>query len=609
MQSFYTVRPNDTLFNIANRWSLPVESLIAANNIAPPYTIFVGQQLSIPPGVDVYRVKQGDTVNQIAQAYGIDPSVIIAANGLQPPYVIFPEQLLKIPPGVSYYVVQPGDSLYLIARRYNVTTNGQVNINRLRQANQLTSDVLFPGMRLLIPYAPPGGQGRLAYFSNQSGNYDLWLYYPSNGASQQITLGLGESFSIPFWSPDSSKIAFVGKNAILYVINLANNTIASIDQFSEGLGVFVDWSPDSQKLVYSKQNEITIYHVGTHQAQKISQQNVSDVQWFPNGEELLFQATDAFGVSQLFRMRSDGSSKQQLTENNEGRRNNIRLSPDGTYALYTTPGASVSLLKTIELATGRIFDVPGGPLGKNYYPEWSSDFSSIAYSSSTFEDRGYFSLIRTTDKQGTRDRTVAISNCYGTPVTWTPNGRKVAYLSGCTLETGASEIWLLDLNHLVPIPLVKGGNIVSLQWSPVLTSLMKQTYTNTRLKVQLQFPASWAPSLLSEDRFEGEDGFFQVSALASNASLEEVCHSDAYHQLMPYGSEPHIIPTQIQNEEACFIFPSEDQPPQMNHQASLIVRYPTPVVLNGMTYNFFILWADKNHIEEISRTLKFLSEL
>ena len=62
MQYFYSVQTGDTLFQIARRWELPFESLIAANNLQPPYTIFIGQQLAVPPGVNRVRVKQGDTV-------------------------------------------------------------------------------------------------------------------------------------------------------------------------------------------------------------------------------------------------------------------------------------------------------------------------------------------------------------------------------------------------------------------------------------------------------------------------------------------------------------------------------------------------------------------
>ena len=59
MQIFYTVRQGDSLYGIAKRWEL-FQSIpsIAANNIAPPYAIQIGQQLSVPPGVDVVRVSQ-----------------------------------------------------------------------------------------------------------------------------------------------------------------------------------------------------------------------------------------------------------------------------------------------------------------------------------------------------------------------------------------------------------------------------------------------------------------------------------------------------------------------------------------------------------------------
>lgn len=100
MQLFYTVRPGDMLYQIARRWELPIESLIAANNLVSPNTIFVRQQLSVPPGMDFIRVKSGDTVFNISQNFGVPPAVIIQANGLQPLYIIQVGQLIKVPPGV-----------------------------------------------------------------------------------------------------------------------------------------------------------------------------------------------------------------------------------------------------------------------------------------------------------------------------------------------------------------------------------------------------------------------------------------------------------------------------------------------------------------------------
>ena len=110
----------------------------------------------MPLGVNSVRVKPGDTVYMISQAFQIPTSVIIEANELQPPYIIIEGQLLKVPPGVPYYEVQPGDTLYQIDLRFNVITGGIPNTELIRQVNNLPSNLLFPGKRLAIPYAPTG---------------------------------------------------------------------------------------------------------------------------------------------------------------------------------------------------------------------------------------------------------------------------------------------------------------------------------------------------------------------------------------------------------------------------------------------------------------------
>jgi TolB protein len=604
MQRFYTVRPRDTLYAIAARWQLPVESLIAANNLAPPYTIYIGQQLSVPPGVDLIRVRLGDTVFSISQFFKIPQEVIIEANQLQPPYIIQVDQLLKVPPGVPYYTVQRGDTLFHIARRFNVRTEGQINYELIKEVNQLPSNVIIAGQRLIIPYAPPGDKGLIAYISNRGGSFDLWLYNPRNGENLQLTTGLGEFFSNPFWSPDNSRIAFVGRNHILYIIRLADGGISRIDQFEEGAGIYLSWAPDSQRLAYTKQDEIMLYNVINHQFERINAPDATDAQWFPNGTELLFQAPDASGISQLYRISADGTGKQQITQNTGGRLNYVRLSPDGMFALYTTPGVSISIIFTVDLSTGKVFEVKGGPLAKNYFPEWSPNSSTIAYSATAYENVGYFSFIKTTKKHGEYDVIRAISNCFASPVTWSPDGRKIAYLSGCYNQEMSSEIWLFDITHPAPIQLIKGGLIASLKWSPMALSSLRKTFSNSVYHVHFQYPAQW--KRVTDTRYEGPDGFFQLSAISSAETIDEVCRAEAFHQLLPYGSKPRITKTEIQNQEACMIHPSQDQPPEMRGQAALIVRYPTPIQIGDTIYHYFILWVNKEQLREISTTLSFI---
>jgi spore germination protein len=48
-EQVYTVRPGDNLFRIGLAYGCTVDQLSAYNNIPAPYTIFVGDQIRIPP--------------------------------------------------------------------------------------------------------------------------------------------------------------------------------------------------------------------------------------------------------------------------------------------------------------------------------------------------------------------------------------------------------------------------------------------------------------------------------------------------------------------------------------------------------------------------------
>ncbi|QUW22425.1 LysM peptidoglycan-binding domain-containing protein [Sporosarcina sp. Marseille-Q4063] len=605
MQYFYTVRHNETLKDIAKRWRVPVASIIASNNLQAPYTISVGEQLSIPPGVNEYHVQSGDSVYWIAQLFGLPISVIVEANKLTPPYLLHVNQVLKIPPGVPFYVVQRGDTLYKIAQRYNVLTENRINTDAIQKLNKLPDATISPGMKLKIPYVPPGGSGFIAYTSNQGGQFDIWTYNLRNGETKQLTSGLGDTFSIPMWSPDSSRIAFVGKDRVVYVIYLTSGSIGAIDQLAEGGDFSLDWSPDSVHLAYAARGIIQVYNTTLHAGTIVEQPGASDVNWFPNGEELLFQALDTSGVSQLYRCRIIGNEKEQITNNENGLLQNVQLSPDGTFVLYTTPGASISIINTIELATGKVYEVKGGPQAKNYYPKWSPDSLKIAYSATDLANNSYFSQIRSVKRKGADDRIWAISNCFSTPVTWSPDGSDLAYLSGCSAAEFSKEMWVIDLKRLVPIQLLKGFTIMSLNWSPEpVLDLAKKDYTNESFGVNFQYPASWKK--INDERYVGDDGFFQVSAIFGSENIDDICHDEAFHELNPYGTTPKIITSENPYIEACTILPSSDQPAEMNKQAAYIVKYPEPIQLDGNTYNYFVLWADKNHIDTISFTLLFL---
>lgn len=106
-----------------------------------------------PGAPTTYTVMPGDWVYNIARKFNVSPNSIIAANGLRPPYSLRAGQTLTIPAGGTQpggggnvYIVRPGDTLYSIARR-----NGK-SVTAIASANNLVNiNLIFVGQRLVIP--------------------------------------------------------------------------------------------------------------------------------------------------------------------------------------------------------------------------------------------------------------------------------------------------------------------------------------------------------------------------------------------------------------------------------------------------------------------------
>lgn len=148
----YVVQKGDSLYSIANKLGTTVSELKKENNLTTN-TLQIGEVLRIPTKEiyegeeNVYIVQKGDTLYSVAMANNTTVDELKKANNLTS-NIISTGQLLKIPSALlpeSTYIVKKGDSLYSIANKYNTT------IDELKRINNLTSNILSIGQVLKLP--------------------------------------------------------------------------------------------------------------------------------------------------------------------------------------------------------------------------------------------------------------------------------------------------------------------------------------------------------------------------------------------------------------------------------------------------------------------------
>lgn len=150
----YIVQKGDTLYSIANKLGTTVQELTKLNNLTSS-SLSIGQVLKIPTEEvyegeeNIYIVKAGDTLYSIARDNNTTVNTIKELNNLTSNTLQI-GQLLKLQSPLipeETYTVQKGDSLYSISKKFNTT------VDALKEANNLTSNILSIGQVLKLPTA------------------------------------------------------------------------------------------------------------------------------------------------------------------------------------------------------------------------------------------------------------------------------------------------------------------------------------------------------------------------------------------------------------------------------------------------------------------------
>ena len=106
----HTVQAGQNLSQIATFYGVSMSAILDLNNIPDPDTLPIGQVLILPPEAEVpaeaelpakYIVRPGETLDLIAVALGVTRDELMAANDIADPHLIFVGQELNVPGGGS----------------------------------------------------------------------------------------------------------------------------------------------------------------------------------------------------------------------------------------------------------------------------------------------------------------------------------------------------------------------------------------------------------------------------------------------------------------------------------------------------------------------------
>jgi len=153
------VRPGDTLGELAERYGTTVERLMQLNGLRGPQDLWAGSRIRVPggggspvagSGSGNYTVKPGETLSEIAERYGTSVQRLMDLNGLRNPQDLWAGSRIQVPgagggsrtaaavsKAAKQHTVQSGETLSVIADRYGIPMERLVALNGLSNPDEL----------------------------------------------------------------------------------------------------------------------------------------------------------------------------------------------------------------------------------------------------------------------------------------------------------------------------------------------------------------------------------------------------------------------------------------------------------------------------------------
>jgi murein DD-endopeptidase MepM/ murein hydrolase activator NlpD len=129
----HRIGANESLYDIATRYQVPILALIEQNGLEPPYALTPGRDLQLPPP-RFHTVARGESFEDVARRYSVDPRSLALLNRMQPPYnvragdrIVLPAMASAIAPAAPPPPVTPsGPAPAVQNARFEMPLRGEI---------------------------------------------------------------------------------------------------------------------------------------------------------------------------------------------------------------------------------------------------------------------------------------------------------------------------------------------------------------------------------------------------------------------------------------------------------------------------------------------------
>jgi Tol biopolymer transport system component len=220
------------------------------------------------------------------------------------------------------------------------------------------------------------GGALIAFCSNRSGQFEIWLMDGAGGNQHRLTT-LGGDSTFPDISPDGRRIVFDGsatstEDHDIWVVNADGTGLTQLTNTPGKDDSYPVWSPDGSKVLFTSTRSGTpelwlMDASGKDPRQLTSGQSAGEEppDWSPDGQRIAYIASGSVWV-----MPVSGGTPTRLTPASDGD-GAPAWSPKGNEIVYRHLGTGPDgTLRIVSVQSGQSRSLPTGAKGVPLAPSW-----------------------------------------------------------------------------------------------------------------------------------------------------------------------------------------------------------------------------------------------